>query len=103
MPFANIMPNNSISIDEFEREDAIRSIPADTFTGYLKIGSVSGIEKEFTVGVHYVEDHEDSKPIIVVRTSLQGYKYNSLIGCCFSSLDELKQVCLKTYTPTHLD
>lgn len=99
--FLNFINNSIVKVQATRDHSCARSVEV-TETQRLKIGTISGYEKEFPIAVNYVLDEETNK-LIIVSTSNYGSKYKPLIGRMFESIENMKASCLRIYIPPNLD
>lgn len=95
--YINFLPNGIIKVETFINSNAQRHVEV-TKTQTLRLGHIYGVEREFPISVYYVQD-EQTKKFILTSTSNYAYKYKSLIGRAFESLEEMKKACLRIYKP----
>jgi hypothetical protein len=99
--FLNFINNSIVKVQATKDPNCQRSVEI-TETQRLRLGSISGFEKDFPLSVNYVLDTETNK-FIIVSTSNYGSKYKPLIGRMFDTLDIMKASCLRLYLPPNLD
>ena len=97
----NYINDNIVKVEATKDNNAMRSVPVES-TQRLKLGSICGVEKEYTIAVDYVVD-DKSKKLIIVSTSNYATHYRSMIGRMFETVEKMEKACLRVYTPPYRD
>lgn len=100
--YVNIFKNGITTVSALKDDTAHRHLKVEKRT-YIRLGTISGLEKDYPISVDYIQDPLTHRYIIVGASMYAQRYYRKLFGKTFDSLEVIRQTCLKIYTPTDVD